>query len=147
MNGWEFPNLEKPLSYRNIRNKQVCDSGECLRKLQRKNEKSLMIEKYLPNSEVYIAEETDNVLGFNALSENYIASIFVDIEQQGRGIRTLLLNYAKNLRTELKLNVYQKNEKSVSFYKSKGFIILSESIPQHRKAKTLRPHRLALFAK
>lgn len=70
-----------------------------------------MIKKYLPNSEVYVAEETNNILGFIALSENYIASIFVDIEQQGKGIGTLLLNYAKNLRTELKLNVYQKMRK------------------------------------
>mgnify|MGYP003545796684 FL=1 len=91
------------------------------------NNKSLMIEKYLPNSEVYIAEETDTILGFIALGENYIASIFVDIEQQGKGIGTLLLNYAKNVRTELKLNVYQKNDKSVNFYKSQDFIILSES--------------------
>lgn len=94
------------------------------------NNKSLMIEKYLPNSEVYIAEETGTILGFIALSENYIASIFVDIEQQGKGIGTLLLNYAKNIRTELKLNVYQKNDKSVNFYKSKDFIILSESTDQ-----------------
>jgi len=90
----------------------------------------ILIEKYLPNSEVDIVEETDTILGFIALSENYIASIFVDIEQQGKGIGTLLLNYAKNVRTELKLNVYQKNDKSVNFYKSKDFIILSESTDQ-----------------
>ena len=94
------------------------------------NNKSLMVEKYLPNSEVYVAEKSDDVLGFIALSENYIASIFVDTEQQGKGIGSLLLNYAKNLRTELTLNVYQKNEESVNFYKSKNFIILSESIDQ-----------------
>ena len=95
-----------------------------------KNNKSLMIEKYLPNSEVYIAEEINNILGFVALNENYIAAIFVDIEQQGKGIGTLLLNYAKNLRTELKLNVYQKNKKSVRFYKYNEFMISSESIDQ-----------------
>lgn len=89
-----------------------------------------MIEKYLPNSEVYIAEEINNILGFVALNENYIAAIFVDIEQQGKGIGTLLLNYAKNLRTELKLNVYQKNKKSVRFYKYNEFMISSESIDQ-----------------
>lgn len=94
------------------------------------NSKSLMIEKYLPNSEVYVAEKENDIFGFIALSENYIASIFVDIEQQGKGIGSLLLNYAKNLRNELTLNVYQKNEKSVNFYKSKNFIILSESTDQ-----------------
>jgi putative acetyltransferase len=92
------------------------------------NNKSLMVEKYLPSSEVYVAEQTDHILGFIALNENYIASLFVDIEQQGKGIGSLLLNYVKDLRTELTLRVYQKNEQSVSFYKSKNFIILSESI-------------------
>lgn len=94
------------------------------------NNKSLMVEKYLPDSEVYIAEETNTILGFIALSENYIASIFVDIEQQGKGIGSLLLNHAKSLRNKLTLNVYQKNEKSINFYKSKNFVILSESIDQ-----------------
>ena len=94
------------------------------------NNKALMIEKYLPNSEAYVAEQSNNILGFIALSDNYIASIFIDIEQQGRGIGSLLLNYAKNLRNELTLNVYQKNKKSVDFYKSKDFTILSESTDQ-----------------
>lgn len=94
------------------------------------NNKSLMAENYLPNSEVYIAEKMDKILGFVALIENHIASIFVDNEQQGKGIGSLLLEYTKELRTNLTLSVYQKNEKSVTFYKSKKFIILSETIDE-----------------
>ncbi len=94
------------------------------------NNESLMAEKYLPNSEVYVAEKMDNILGFVALIENHIASIFVDIEQQGQGVGSLLLKQAKELRTDLTLSVYQKNDKSVNFYKSKDFKILSETIDE-----------------
>lgn len=92
--------------------------------------KSLMAESYLPNSEVYVAEKMGAILGFVALIKNHIASIFVDNKQQGKGIGSLLLEYVKELRTHLTLNVYQKNEKSVNFYKSRNFIISSSSIDQ-----------------
>ncbi|WP_177764466.1 N-acetyltransferase [Flavobacterium sp. I3-2] len=92
--------------------------------------KILMVEKYLPNSEVYVAEEMNNILGFVALIENQIASIFVDERQQGKGIGSLLLDYVKDLRSEMTLNVYQKNQKSVNFYKTKGFNILEETIDE-----------------
>ena len=90
--------------------------------------RTLMAEKYLPNAEVYVAEDKEDILGFIALIDNHIASIFVDSKKQGKGIGSLLLNYGKALRTELTLNVYQKNEKSVGFYSSKGFKTLSETI-------------------
>lgn len=90
--------------------------------------KPLMEEQYLPGSEVYVADQDGVVLGFIALVENHIASIFVDTLHQGRGIGRLLLDYAKGLRPELTLSVYQKNEKSVRFYQSNHFCILSEAV-------------------
>lgn len=97
--------------------------------------RTLMEEKYLPNAEVYVAEDKDGILGFIALINNHVASIFVDNEKEGKGIGSSLLNYAKTLRTELTLNVYQKNEKSVHFYNSKGFITLSETIDEPTNEK------------
>lgn len=92
--------------------------------------KTLMAEKYLPNAEVYVAEDKEGILGFVALIDNHVASLFVENEKQGKGIGSLLVNYAKALRTELSLKVYQKNEKSVTFYNSKGFTVLSETIDE-----------------
>jgi putative acetyltransferase len=94
------------------------------------NNKSLMEEKYLPNSEVYIAQEGESIHGFIALAENHVASIFVSTELQGKGTGTLLLDYAKKLRQELTLSVYQKNVQGVGFYKSKGFKVVGETIDQ-----------------
>ena len=97
--------------------------------------RTLMAEKYLPNAEVYVAVDKEDILGFIALIDNHVASIFVDNEKQGKGIGSSLLSYAKELRGELTLNVYQKNEKSVHFYNSKGFTILSETIDEPTNEK------------
>lgn len=92
--------------------------------------KTLMKTEYLPNAEVYVAEAWGRIDGFVALVENHIAAIFVRNEQQGKGIGTVLLDYARELRSELALKVYQKNEKSVSFYQAKGFEIVAETLDE-----------------
>lgn len=47
-----------------------------------KENKALMEEQYLPNSEVYIAAEGNRIYGFIALIENHIAAIFVSNNHQ-----------------------------------------------------------------
>ena len=42
---------------------------------------------------------------------------------QSQGIGKILLNYAKDKRSKLYLNVYQKNARAISFYKREGFEI------------------------
>ena len=42
---------------------------------------------------------------------------------QSQGIGKILLNYAKDKRNKLLLNVYQKNAWAISFYQREGFEI------------------------
>ena len=49
--------------------------------------------------------------------------IFVSGEMQSQGIGKILLNYAKDKRNKLLLNVYQKNARAISFYQREGFVI------------------------
>ena len=42
---------------------------------------------------------------------------------QSQGIGKALLNYAKDKRSKLLLNVYQKNTRAISFYQREGFEI------------------------
>ena len=93
-----------------------------------KESKDLMKSKYLPMSEVFVAEQEGEILGFIALVDLYLAAIFVNVERQGQGIGTKLLNHAKGIRNELQLKVYEKNEDSIAFYKSKGFHTISKSV-------------------
>jgi len=86
-----------------------------------------MVENYLPNSEVYVAEIEQEVHGFIALVNDYLSALFVVNEQQGKGIGRALLEFAKTNHPELFLRVYQKNEKSVQFYIANGFQIVAET--------------------
>ena len=57
------------------------------------------------------------------LNDEYVKGIFVSGEMQSQGIGKILLNYAKDKRNKLHLNVYQKNARAISFYKREGFEI------------------------
>ncbi len=92
-----------------------------------KANKELMKNKYIPMSETYIAKNGEKILGFISLMDDYLAALFVRPELQGRGVGSSLLNYTKNIRNSLKLKVFCKNEKSIEFYKSRGFSVSSES--------------------
>ena len=52
--------------------------------------------------------------------------IFVSGEMQSQGIGKILLNYAKDKRNKLLLNVYQKNARAISFYKREENIVNKE---------------------
>ncbi len=89
--------------------------------------KDQMSNKYIPMSETFQATDGENILGFISLLDDYLAAIFVKSEFQGRGIGSLLLNHAMSLRNNLQLKVFCKNAKSIEYYKSKGFSVISES--------------------
>ena len=55
-----------------------------------------------------------------------IHGIFVSDEMQSCGIGKLLLDYIKNKKLRLRLNVYQKNTRALSFYQREGFDIQCE---------------------
>ena len=55
-----------------------------------------------------------------------IHGIFVSDEMQSCGIGKLLLDYIKNKKVRLRLNVYQKNTRALSFYQREKFNIQCE---------------------
>ena len=60
----------------------------------------------------------------------YIEGIFVSDEMQSCGIGKLLLDYIKDKKVSLRLNVYQKNARAISFYQREGFIIQCEGLDE-----------------
>ena len=54
--------------------------------------------------------------------------IFVSNEMQSCGIGKLLVDYIKNKKVRLRLNVYQKNTRALSFSQREGFDIQSEGL-------------------
>ena len=86
------------------------------------------VKEMLPDATVYIYEDNGSVQGFIGLTKNYIEGIFIDTNNQCKGIGTSLLNKVKENRDNLTLSVYKKNINAINFYKKNDFIITSENI-------------------
>ncbi|KLD99863.1 N-acetyltransferase [Aliarcobacter butzleri] len=95
------------------------------------------VKELLPNSEIYVYEENEKIVAFVGLIENYIAGIFVSFSFQSKGIGKKLLDYIKEFKKELSLNVYVKNISAIKFYQREGFIINSENIDEETKEQQI----------
>ena len=88
------------------------------------------VKEMLPQAEVYVYEDDKMIQGFIGINDEYIEGIFVSDEMQSCGIGKLLLDYIKNKKVRLRLNVYQKNVRAMSFYQREGFTIQSEEMDE-----------------
>ena len=78
------------------------------------------VKEALLLAEVYVYEYDTEIQGFIGLNDEYVEGIFVSGEMQSQGIGKILLNYAKDKRNKLYLNVYQKNARAISFIREKN---------------------------
>ena len=97
---------------------------------------SNQVKEMMSQSEVYVFEVDKMIQGFVGLNDEYIEGIFVSDEMQSCGIGKLLLDYIKNKKVSLRLNVYQKNARAISFYQREGFIIQCEGKRVHYAMET-----------
>ena len=88
------------------------------------------VKEMLPRAEVYVYENDREIWGFIGLNGEYIEGIFVRDEMQSQGIGKLLLNFVKEKKTKLYLNVYQKNTRAIHFYQREGFEIQREGLDE-----------------
>ena len=84
----------------------------------------------LPQAEVYVYEDNKMIQGFLGVRDEYIEGIFVSDKMQSHGIGKNLLDYIKDKKVRLQLNVYQKNVRAMSFYQREGFTIQSERMDE-----------------
>ena len=82
-----------------------------------------LVKGMLSQAEVYIYENNQKIQGFIGLNDEYIEGIFVSDKMQSQGIGKILINYVKDKRKKLFLNVYQKNTRAISFYQREDFKI------------------------
>lgn len=86
------------------------------------------VRRAIGASEVYVCEKDGVVCGFIGLQDSYIVGLFVEETARSNGIGKKLLDYVKGIKKELTLNVYQKNERAVAFYKREQFVVEAESV-------------------
>jgi putative acetyltransferase len=78
---------------------------------------------YLPAVELWVAvDPEDKPLGFIGLSENHVEMLFVDPDLHGQGIGRALLDYCRNTRDTLSVDVNEQNPQAVGFYLHYGFV-------------------------
>lgn len=90
----------------------------------------ILVKEMLLQAEAYVYEDGQKIQGFVGLSGEHIEGIFVSDEMQSRGIGKLLLDFAKERKAELCLNVYQKNTRAIRFYQREGFVIRREGLDE-----------------
>ena len=94
-----------------------------------------LVKELLLQATAYVYEDKQEIQGFVGLNDEYIEGIFVSNEMQSHGIGKALLNYAKNKRNKLFLNVYQKNVRAIAFYQREGFEIQQSCFDEATKEK------------
>lgn len=85
-------------------------------------------ERWLPIAETVVYEEEGLLIGFLSLIGNEVGAIFVDPECQGRGVGRSLMDWARQSRRVLELNVFEANSSGRSFYAAYGFEETGRSI-------------------
>ena len=79
-------------------------------------------EEYLKQAETYVYEENEEIKGFiSILNNTYIGALFVKKDFLRHGIGKRLLNYCKERKEKLTLQVYEKNVDATLFYLAMGF--------------------------
>ena len=91
-----------------------------------------MVRDLLPQAELYVHEDagTRQIDGFIGLTENHIEGTFVAKSERSKGVGKALLDHAKSCKLHLTLNVYQKNERALAFYRREQFTVQSEGIDE-----------------
>ena len=102
-----------------------------------------MVREMIPKAEVLVSEENGQIRGFIGLIDTYIAGIFVRAAEQSKGVGTELLHTVMKSRDNLRLTVYKKNMRAVSFYQHYGFQIINQGIDESTSEEeyTMEWHR------
>ena len=88
------------------------------------------MKELLLQATAYVYEDKQEIQGFVGLNDEYIEGIFVSDEMRSQGIGKLLLDFVKNRKAKLSLNVYQKNIRAIHFYQREGFAIRCEGLDE-----------------
>jgi putative acetyltransferase len=81
----------------------------------------LVSEQYLPNTEVWVAVDGGEPVGFMGMTESHIDSLFIAPGQRGKGIGKQMIAHAKLAGGILTVDVNEQNIQGVGFYRHMGF--------------------------
>lgn len=80
-----------------------------------------MTNIYIPNSETWVYEIDNSIVGFISMLDNEIAGLFVLPNNHSNGIGTKLVGFIKKKHSNLEVEVFEKNYIGRAFYYKYGF--------------------------
>jgi putative acetyltransferase len=93
---------------------------------------------YIPNADTWVLEVGSDVVGFIALMGNEVGAIFLQPEQQGKGMGKAMMDQAQKLHGDLEVEVFEKNAIGRKFYAQYGFKLVEEKLHDPTGERLLR---------
>lgn len=93
---------------------------------------------YIPNTETWVYEDNNTVIGFISMLGNEIGGLFVLPNNHFKGIGTQLVNFIKESHSELDVEVFEKNAIGRAFYEKYGFVQINKYYHAESKNEVLR---------
>lgn len=100
--------------------------------------KGAMKDMYLPNSDTWVYEESGSIIGFISMMKNEIGGLFVDPNQQSKGIGTALVNHISQFHDTLEVEVFEENKIGKPFYEKYGFKMKKKYLMEETNQNVLR---------
>ncbi len=100
--------------------------------------KNMMREKYLPDSDTWVYEESGKIIGFISMIENEIGGLFVHPDSHSKGIGTSLVTYISQFHKVLEVEVFINNKIGVPFYQKNNFTVFNEYLMKETNETVLR---------
>jgi len=95
---------------------------------------------YIPNTDTWVYEENNSVIGFISMIGNEIGGLFVLPNNHFKGIGTRLVNFIKEFHAELEVDVFEKNAIGRAFYEKYGFLQIRRYYHTESNNDILRLH-------
>ena len=97
-----------------------------------------MHDIYIPNSDTWVYEEDERIVGFVGMIGNEIGGLFVLPDQHSKGIGTQLVNHVKELHETLEVEVFESNAIGRPFYDKYGFTLMTSQVHEPTQQQVLR---------
>ena len=88
--------------------------------------KSDMTNIYIPNSETWVYEVDNSIVGFISMLDNEIGGLFVLPNNHSKGIGSKLVDFIKKEHSDLEVEVFEKNIIGRAFCDKYGFEIIKK---------------------
>ena len=93
-----------------------------------KKEEQNIRNVYLPNTETWVYEIDEKVVGFISMIGNEVGAIFLNPKFHGQGIGKQLMDTVTEIHPVLEVQVFEKNLIGRGFYKRYGFVFMGQSV-------------------